>query len=152
MRIFFIIFIFFCACSSGPYTIQNASSLINLSNTQKIKINYDNLDYTILITYINPLLKINNKEIFILSILPNDIKAFDAFLKDQKANIIKLAKDDKILNNIIKNNYASYYKLSFDKASSNILELRVCIDECHKLSFNKLSKSLNYRKLELNYD
>lgn len=122
--------------------------------TQKKKINLNDLNYIITISYLNPVLdNVPTEENFVLSIAPLDekLKIKSISINSKKANIKTIKKDDEILKFLISNDFTKYYKIISPLQKSEIVVVNVCFEKfpCFDLNFQKYSKSLYYRSVNI---
>lgn len=154
-RYVLFIVLFFVACASKNDE-QMTSELQRqvLMYAQKVKFRQNGENGVFVLSYLNPVLKNENKEdIFILAISPkeSEIHNLHAFMGANEAIISPLSQDDELKKYLINSDYTSYYKFSFPFKDTSIITVKLCLlAECFELSFQKYSKSLYYRSEDVN--
>lgn len=143
--------LFFLSCSSkDEFKINTSLKAQTLMHTQKLKIDENNSSFLIILAYLNPVLdERSDEEQFVLSIIPEEELEFKAYLDAEEAKITKLEADNELLKYVIKNDYTNYFKLTFALRFSSVLSVKLCFTQCFELSFQKYSRSLYYRSVEI---
>ncbi|MCW1360126.1 hypothetical protein [Campylobacter sp. US33a] len=140
-----------CSRESINYTNLKAQTLMH---THKQKLSKDHLSGIASLSYLNPVLDYKSKdEIFVLALAPKEFehKKMEVFINNNKAQITPLEHNDELLKYLINNEYSNYYKVSISNQNNITLQAKVCLQDlpCFELNFQKYSKSLYYRSIEL---
>lgn len=153
MKIFLCFAMFFFLSCSKPLSVADELRAQSLIHTQKQRVAQDELNSIFLLTYLNPILDEPSKEeLFLLGITPKTDAISDIVisLDKEQSQIIPLKKDDELLKYVFTNEYSNYYKLSFKQKDTSVLKLNLCVKaQCFELSFQKYSKSLYYRSVDV---
>lgn len=149
----FSFFLSFFACSSkSEQQIKADLKTQTLFYTQKKKIKSD-LNAILVMSYLNPVLSYKSQdEIFALTLAPKEFKldSLEIFLAGEKGQITELKPQNEFSDFLIDNPYARYFKVSFTQKELQILKPEVCINlHCFELNFQKYSKSLYYRSVDV---
>ncbi|KGI56964.1 hypothetical protein [Campylobacter sp. MIT 97-5078] len=142
----------FLSCSK-PLSITDELRAQGLIHTQKQRVVQNEHNFIFLLTYLNPILDEPSKdELFLLSITPktDEISDITISLDQEQGELSLLKEDDELLKYVFTNEYSSYYKLSFKEKNTSVLKLNLCVkDQCFELNFQKYSKSLYYRSVDV---
>lgn len=149
LMIFQILFLSSCSKRTSNIDLVAASALMQ---TKKIYFkNEPNLVFVF--TYINALLeKERDKELFLMSVSPRDaiLKDISFNIDGQKPIIKELSKYDELLKYAVKNEFSKEFSLEIPLQKQGTLRLELCLKAiCQQLSFQKYSKSLYYRSINL---
>lgn len=144
--------LFFSSCASKS-EFDDRLSAESLFYTQKIRFVGEETNALLLLTYLNPVLEYKSEEeLFLLSIVPSEFSLSDFVVQInlQKPLASELGKDEELLRYTIKNEFAKNYKLSIALSGARQFLVEICFNErCEKLSFEKYSKSLYYRSIDV---
>lgn len=144
--------LFFVSCASKSEFDERLSAE-SLFYTQKIRFANEETNTLLLVTYLNPVLEYkSDEELFLLSIVPSEfsLSDFSVQINSQKPLASELEKNDELLRYTIKNEFAKNYKLSIAPSAARQFLVEICLNErCEKLNFEKYSKSLYYRSINV---
>lgn len=156
MKIFILVLILFLfnACSLKDDKITEINLKIQtLMFSQKKKIDDGKLSSVITISYLNPVLDEKAKEDeFALQITPNtfNIDHLKVYINDKEAMISKIDKNSKYLKYLFQNEFTSYFKFSLPSNQNETnLKIKICLNHCFELNFQKYPKSLYYRSEDI---
>ncbi|WP_142930858.1 hypothetical protein [Campylobacter sp. MIT 12-8780] len=153
MKILLFCAVFFFLSCSKPLSITDELRAQGLIHTQKQRVVQNEHNLIFLLTYLNPILdELSQDELFLLGITPkiDEISDIAISLDQEQGELNLLEKDDELLKYVFTNEYSSYYKLSFKEKSASVLKLNLCVKaQCFELNFQKYSKSLYYRSVDV---
>lgn len=151
-----ILFLSSCAKNASNADLTGAKALMQ---TKKIYFESEP-NLLIVFTYLNPVLTSNfnepnkspDKELFLMSVSPKEafLEDLSISVENQKPILRALDKDDALLKYAIKNDFAKEFSLESPLQNKESLDLQVCLGSiCQQLSFQKYSKSLYFRSINL---
>lgn len=135
-----------CWGKSSQYSQENLKNEL-LAYTQK----YDQAGTLVVATYLNPIYQgqfvsqFSGKEIFIVSIYPDNLSLKSIDINSINANFTKLDKDDNLTSlTSINLPWSSHYKVSVPSQNTDTLTLDIALDSnsTAKLKFQKVARSL----------
>ncbi|MBK1971508.1 hypothetical protein [Campylobacter sp. TTU_617] len=156
MKIFISIFILFlfnaCSLKNDKITEVNLKTQ-TLMFSQKKKIDDENLSFVVTLSYLNPILDEKTKEDeFALQITPNLLNTshLKAYINDKEAIIVRIKKDSEYLKYLFQNEFTDYFKFSLPSNQNETnLKVKICLNHCFELDFQKYPKSLYYRSEDI---
>lgn len=159
---FVALFVGFCALNFAACSAKSQQEIDAelrkqvLMYAQKVKFTHNgeqnaSENGVLMLSYLNVVLADEEEsDIFALVISPKDTNTsgLKAFMDDKEAQISPL--DDELKKLIITSEYANFYKLTFPFKDDSLISVRLCLGaECFELSFQKYSKSLFYRSVDV---
>ncbi|TQR60226.1 hypothetical protein [Campylobacter troglodytis] len=144
--------LFLTACVDKTQSTEALKKQL-LMHTQKARFTKRGENKIIILSYLNPILKGELKrDFFLLSLAPKQAQALNlsAFMDEQEAVITPLEEEDELRKYLIDSTYSSHFKLDFPFKNVPKLTVKLCFEaNCLELDFQKYSKSLYYRSVDV---
>lgn len=142
-----------CANKNEKQSVEELKKQI-LIYSQKAQFIYNGESSVFVLSYLNPILeKESQRDIFVLTVSPKQaqIQGLTVFMDENAAEISPLNEDDELKKFIINTEYSSHFKLSFPFKEAPLINVKLCLEpNCVELDFQKYSKSLYYRSVDVN--